>query len=173
MQRDGRAKPNILVTGTPGTGKSATVEGALEQAPHMRGLNVGQVVREHRFHEEGDEEGAVVIDEDRLLDHLEDVLAPGGFIVEHHGCELFPERWFDAVVVLTTDNTLLWDRLEQRGYSEAKIGANVECEIMEVVAEEARESYAPGVVHVWPSDTAEQLVANVRALALLAAPSSQ
>ena len=204
--RAGRRRPNVLVTGTPGTGKSATVEGALEQLPGMRGLNVGAEVRAHGLWEGEEEDGAVTLDEERLLDHLEEVLAPGGFLVEHHGCELFPERWFDAVVVLTADNTLLWDRLAARGYSQAKIANNVECEIMQVggllcarrtlvrcdrtprsfsllhslvlislqvVVQEARDSYAPAVVHVWPSDTAEQLLANSRALARLVAALEQ
>jgi adenylate kinase len=127
-----KRKPNVLVTGTPGTGKSATVEGALEQASNMRGLNVGAEVRRLGFHD-GEEDGALLIDEDRLLDHLEELLGgEGGFLVEHHGCELFPERWFDAVVVLQTDNTLLWDRLLARGYLPEKIAENVECEIMQV-----------------------------------------
>jgi broad-specificity NMP kinase len=124
-------KPNVLVTGTPGTGKSATVEGALEQLPGWRGLNVGAEVRAHRLWESEDADGTVMLDEERLLDHLEERLAEGGFVVEHHGCELFPERWFAAVVVLTADNTLLWDRLAARGYAEAKIANNVECEIMQ------------------------------------------
>lgn len=38
----------------------------------------------------------------------------GGIVVEYHGCDFFPERWFDAVFVLRTDNTVLYDRLVQR-----------------------------------------------------------
>ena len=38
----------------------------------------------------------------------------GGVVVEYHGCDFFPERWFDAVFVLRTDNTILFDRLQQR-----------------------------------------------------------
>lgn len=72
----------------------------------------------------------MLIDEDRLLDYMEELLAPGGVVVEHHGSELFPERWFDLVAVLRCDNTLLFDRLAARGYSQAKIQENVECEIM-------------------------------------------
>lgn len=41
-------------------------------------------------------------------------MSVGGNIVEYHGCDFFPERWFDAVFVLRTDNTLLYDRLQQR-----------------------------------------------------------
>ena len=54
---------------------------------------------------------------------------------------LVPCRWFDLVVVLMADNTVLYERLEKRGYEEKKISENVQCEIMQVIAEEARESY--------------------------------
>lgn len=50
-------------------------------------------------------------------------------------------RWFDVVVVLTTDNTVLYQRLERRGYHQAKIQENVQCEIMHVSIEEARAAY--------------------------------
>lgn len=45
------------------------------------------------------------------------------------------------MLVLQTDNTVLWKRLEKRGYGRKKIQENVECEIMHVIVEEARESY--------------------------------
>ena len=35
----------------------------------------------------------------------------GGNIVDYHGCDFFPQRWFDRVVVLQTDNSALHDRL--------------------------------------------------------------
>ncbi len=34
--------------------------------------------------------------------------------MDYHGCEFFPERWFDLVIVLQTDNTVLYERLEKR-----------------------------------------------------------
>ena len=43
-------------------------------------------------------------------------MSAGGNIVEYHGCDFFPERWFDAVFVLRTDNTILYDRLQLRYY---------------------------------------------------------
>ena len=49
-----------------------------------------------------------------MIDELEDTMSTGGNIVEYHGCDFFPERWFDAVFVLRTDNTILYDRLQQR-----------------------------------------------------------
>ena len=54
----------------------------------------------------------------QVLDELEDPsdinISAGGKIVEYHGCDFFPERFFQLVVVLRTDNTLLWDRLQSR-----------------------------------------------------------
>ena len=50
----------------------------------------------------------------QVCDALEDLMAEGGMVVDHHGCDFFPERWFDLVIVLQTDNTLLYERLERR-----------------------------------------------------------
>jgi adenylate kinase len=49
-----------------------------------------------------------------LLDELEARMEVGGKIIDYHGCDFFPERWFDVVFVLRTNNTLLFDRLEKR-----------------------------------------------------------
>ena len=48
------------------------------------------------------------------MDTLEPMMSSGGNIVDYHGCEFFPERWFDIVFVLRTDNTILYDRLQER-----------------------------------------------------------
>ena len=50
----------------------------------------------------------------QVCDELEDLMEEGGNIVDYHGCDFFPERWFDRVVVLQTDNTVLYDRLSRR-----------------------------------------------------------
>lgn len=49
-----------------------------------------------------------------MVDELEDKMEEGGVIVDYHGCDLFPERWFNIVFVLRTDNTQLYTRLESR-----------------------------------------------------------
>lgn len=45
---------------------------------------------------------------------MEGMMAKGGNIVDYHGCEFFPERWFDGVFVIRTNNTFLYDRLNAR-----------------------------------------------------------
>ena len=50
----------------------------------------------------------------QVIDELEPRLSAGGQIVDYHSCEFFPERWFSVVFVLRTDNSILYDRLENR-----------------------------------------------------------
>ena len=50
----------------------------------------------------------------QVLDELEDMIAEGSKIVDYHGCDFFPERFFDIVFVLSADNTILYDRLIAR-----------------------------------------------------------
>ena len=56
-----------------------------------------------------------------------------------------------------------------RGYPQRKVQENVQCEIMGVIAEEARESYAEGAVHALPSNRVEEMESNVERLAAWAA----
>ena len=110
--------PNVLVTGTPGCGKSSLCEAVLRAAPAgYRHVVVGDVVRAKGLHAGAGEHGALLIDEaaeDKIVDELEGALGEGGVLLEHHSVDFFPERWFDLVLVLRTDNTVLFDRLTKR-----------------------------------------------------------
>jgi hypothetical protein len=50
-----------------------------------------------------------------VLDSIEEEVGTmGGRILDFHTCEMFPESWIDLVVVLQTNHTILWERLEAR-----------------------------------------------------------
>jgi adenylate kinase len=61
------------------------------------------------------------------------------------------------------DTKTLYERLESRGYSEKKIRENVECDIFQVVVEEAKEAYD----EVWTRNNAslDDLERNVEEIA--------
>nr|DAD39815.1 TPA_asm: hypothetical protein HUJ06_014138 [Nelumbo nucifera] len=64
MAQNSRKKPNILVTGTPGTGKTTT-SSLLADATQLRRINVGELVKEKNLHQGWDDEfDCHVIDED-------------------------------------------------------------------------------------------------------------
>ena len=64
-----RSKPNIIITGTPGVGKTSHCE-ALVQDPTLKHLSINQVVKEKGFHEGWDEKlQTYVVDEDKVGRH--------------------------------------------------------------------------------------------------------
>ena len=153
--------PNVLITGTPGTGKTSTSQLVAERSG-FKCVNVGDLVKQHECHEGKDGEfDAYILDEDKLCDVMEPIMAEGGCIVDFHSPEFFPERWFELVLVLRTNTEVLFDRLGARGYNEKKQAENMECEIMEIVSEAAKESYAAEIVHELQSNTIEELESNV------------
>ena len=58
------------------------------------------------------------------------------------------------------DNSILYKRLEERNYSQSKIQENVECEIMKMIAEEARQGYKEDVVVYLESNTVDDMENN-------------
>lgn len=162
METRSRAAPNILVTGTPGVGKSTLCE-KLSEATGLKWLEVSKIAKENNCLEEYDPVyKCCTLDEDKLLDGLEEVMSAGGNIVDYHCCELFPERWFDIVFVLQTDNTTLYDRLTGRGYEGKKLEDNIDCEIFQTVFEEAKSSYKSNIVHRLSNTNEEELENNLK-----------
>ncbi|KAG5498687.1 hypothetical protein JKF63_02974 [Porcisia hertigi] len=157
---------NILITGTPGTGKTSMAEMIADELDDFQHVEVGKLVKEHHFYTEYDENLDTHIieeeDEDRLLDFMEPMMVKGGnHVVDYHSSELFPERWFHIVVVLHTSTEVLFERLSNRQYSEAKRSENMEAEIQCICEEEAREAYREEIVLVRANDTLEQMTSTV------------
>lgn len=134
-------RPNMLVTGTPGVGKS-TLSAELAADLGLRHIEVGAFARERDLVESYDDKlKCHVLQEDAVLDALEPIMGIGGVVIDHHSSDWFPRRWFQAIVVLRTDTATLYDRLEARGYELLKLNHNVQAEIMQIVRDEAVESY--------------------------------
>jgi adenylate kinase len=161
-----RRRPNILVTGTPAVGKTATAS-LIAEKTGLRHINVGELIKQHKCYDGHDAAlDTHILDEDKLLDLMENIFQECadegvGIVADYHSCELFPERWFDLILVLRTSTEELFDRLTERGYNEKKRSENLEAEIMQVVLEEARESYDLEIVQEVQSNTVEDMESNV------------
>ncbi|KAK0512672.1 hypothetical protein JMJ35_004689 [Cladonia borealis] len=157
-----RAQPNIIITGTPGVGKTSHCE-QLAANTGLKNLSINQIVKDRACHDGWDAEyKSWIVDEDKLLDALEDDgVQNGGYIIDWHACDLFPKSWIDLVVVLRTDTTKLYDRLKARQYPEKKLQENMDSEIMEVLLEEARGAYDEEIVVELRSDEVEDVESNV------------
>ena len=160
------SQPNILITGTPGCGKTHLAKQIVSSLKALKYVNISDIVKEKQFYQEFDKErDCFVIDEDKVGDYLEqemDIEGAGGLVVETHSLvDYFPERWFDLVICLQTNNSILFDRLKQRKYSDTKIQENIQCEIMQVIAQEAKESYPQEIVQLLPSNTEQDSSTNL------------
>ncbi|KAG6081920.1 hypothetical protein E4U15_002695 [Claviceps sp. LM218 group G6] len=77
-----RTSPNIIVTGTPGVGKTTHCE-ILSQRTGLRHVSVNQVVKDKECHEGWSEEfQSWIVDEDKLLDFIEEDVKAGGKYAE-------------------------------------------------------------------------------------------
>jgi adenylate kinase len=156
-----RSLPNIIITGTPGTGKTTHSE-LLAERTGLRHISVNEVVKDRECHEGWDDEfQSWIVDEDKLLDAIEEDAKQGGCIIDWHACDLFPKSWIDLVVVLRADTATLYDRLKARKYSETKLQENMDSEIMEVLLQEAKESYDEEIVVELQSVDADEMESNV------------
>ncbi|CAK1366534.1 unnamed protein product [Cercospora beticola] len=159
-----RTDPNIIITGTPGVGKTSHAEELARRIPTLHHLSVNDVVKKHNIGEKSDDPSdpnLQIVDEDRLLDVIENDLEEGGQIIDWHACDLFPPSLIDLVVVVRCDNGTLYDRLKARGYEEKKLQENLDCEIMEVLLQEARDAYDGEIVVELKSEKAEDIDGNV------------
>ncbi|TVY81015.1 Adenylate kinase isoenzyme 6-like protein HBR1 [Lachnellula suecica] len=156
-----RSLPNIIVTGTPGVGKTTHCE-ILAENTGLKHLSINDVVKNRGCHDGYDDEfKSWIVDEDKLLDAIEDEVKLGGYIIDWHACDLFPKSWIDLVVVLRVDSKQLYDRLKARNYPEAKLQENVDSEIMEVLLQEARESYDEEIVVELTSNSTDEMDKNI------------
>ncbi|KAK1937606.1 Adenylate kinase isoenzyme 6 [Babesia divergens] len=160
--------PNILVTGTPGVGKS-TLCSRIASAAGAVHLNVADLVKHKQLHSGWDDDmQCSIYDEEKLNDELARMgLQRGGFLVDFHSVEGIDDDDIDHVVVLSADIKVLAQRLKSRGYSDKKIDANIEAEIFKVCLEDA--SYAYGkekVVELLHNDADDSAAAEEHILSL-------
>lgn len=147
-------------------GKTTTAEQLIElsksssdaQIP-LKHLSINKIAKEQNLYDSYDEELQTnVVNEDKLLDHIEELISDGagegGWIIDWHVCDIFPERWADLVVVLLCQDTqVFYERLttdqkaeggEKREYRGKNLQENIDAEIFGVIADEAKEA--------WPND---------------------
>lgn len=157
-----RKKPNILIAGTPGVGKSSIAK-RVSKLTGLKYVNISLfAISKKLIAEHDDEMDCEVIDEDKVIAKLKKKAEKGGLLIEYHSCEFFPKEWFDKVYVIRASISVLHDRLVERDYSDSKRDENMECEIFQVCLEEAYETFGTEIVLELVNDDKKHLKKNIK-----------
>ena len=126
----------ILVTGTPGVGKT-TVAHKLASRLNARYIGITDLVKNGNLITERDDSRATLIaDTEKVSKQLQKILNDSEdktVIIEgHYAIDVVQEKDVDTVFVLRRDPAELKYTLEKRGYEEKKIWENLAAEILDV-----------------------------------------
>lgn len=142
------AKTNIIVCGTPGTGKTSLIERLKPKLSKFYFINLSQYAIEYDcvFRYERELETRA-IDRKKLLRQIEPILRLyNQNVIEVIHSSTLPKDLVTLVFVCRTNNTILYDRLKDRGYNEKKLKNNVEAEIFQLIADEAKNKFGESIV---------------------------
>lgn len=138
---------NVIVCGTPGTGKSTLIN-KLKTDKSLKKLsfiNLSEFALENGCTSAFDDNlESHVIDEDKLNRFLRPKLEVSGRVnlIECIHADMIDPDLIDLVFVCRTNNTQLYDRLKARNYNEAKIGNNIQAEIFQTILDEVKEVFS-------------------------------
>ncbi|RNA01512.1 adenylate kinase isoenzyme 6-like, partial [Brachionus plicatilis] len=81
--------PNVMITGTPGTGKTTLCSQLVEQTG-LNLISIGELAKDNNFYGEYDTElQSYELDEDKVIDEIDECMKEGGNVVDYHGCDFF------------------------------------------------------------------------------------
>jgi len=136
---------HIIVTGTPGTGKT-TLAKALAKRFSLKYVDVSAMVKDGLSEGYDKEKDCEIVDTGKLADVLGRLDEKS--VIDSHLSHYMKKEDVGVCFVCKCDIRELKKRLEERGYSETKARENLDSEIFDICATEARES-GHKVIEVW------------------------
>ena len=132
----------IVITGTPGTGKSTL-------AKKIKGklIDVTKIVKENKLCNEYDKKKqCYVMDVDILNKLLIEIIekekkrGTKKLIMDSHLSHYLPKKYVNLCIITKCELKILKKRLEKRKYSKEKVRENLDCEIFDICLNEAKEA---------------------------------
>lgn len=132
----------ILITGTPGVGKS-TLAKRIAETLGITHIDVTDYIKMNKLYESYDNELCTYIfDEKRIAKHLGRVVRKlDSVIIDTHSPGVASKINLDFIFLLKCDTKTLYERLADREYSDKKIQENIECECLNVVGGELEDIF--------------------------------
>lgn len=153
----------IIITGTPGTGKT-TVSKLLHQRVDSKLISINSLLEDYDLDLGTDElRGYRIVDTDAMIpivDDIKDKYSDTLIIFEGHLAQDYPNS--DKIVVLRCNPLVLKRRLSTRDWSDEKIQENVSAEVLGVCTSESYDTYGDITEEIdTTSMTPEKIVENI------------
>ena len=164
----------IVITGTPGTGKT-TISKAIAKAIHADYLSLTRFVTAKGLYSGIDRErSSKIVDIERTRKSLRSLISRGDMIiVDTHVADSIPRERTRKVIVLRCHPRVLESRLRKKGWSANKVRENVLAEMLDACYMIAISYY--GAKKVYQLDTSSRRLEKCVALAkkILLQPASE
>lgn len=162
MKGRNKFKKVIIVTGTPGVGKTAVSELLAEKLDASH-IDLATVVKRERLTKGFDQRrGTLIADEDKLKKRVRKLIeqCPHRVIIDgHYAASIIPKTRVTRAFVLRCHPRRLKERMEHRGFRGTELWENLAAEILDVCLYEAVMSL--GQDRVCEIDTTEKTVGAV------------
>ncbi len=129
-------KKVILISGTPGTGKTSIAKYVAEKL-NLEYIHIG----DEEEYVCGNESGVKIIDVDKMIKWIDKKREGSNkqLIIDSHLSHYYPASKTELCIITRCDPYELKKRLQKRGYNEEKIKTNLEAEAIDLILQEAIE----------------------------------
>ncbi len=152
----------ILITGTPGTGKT-TVSSVLKERLDAHLIAINELVLEkHLYTGVHPQKKYKIVDMEALIKELNFLTQKsneGDVIIEGHLSHFYEKS--DLVIVLRADPHLLSKRMKSKGWNDSKIDENLEAEALGICSYEAHQIHSGKANEIDTSDISPQQVSDL------------
>ena len=140
----------IIVTGTPGTGKTTVAKG-LAKGLDLKYIDANIIIKKHKLSDGYDKKRksriigikklnkALIKEISMLKKDKGNKAGCNGIVIDSHLSHYLPKRYVDMCIVTRCNLKELKRRLTRRKYSAGKVRENMDAEIFDVCLAEAKE----------------------------------
>jgi len=136
----------IVISGTPGTGKTALAKQQAKKLGYLH-INLNPLIKEQRLYENFNRKKQTYDVDIKKINKLlikiieyEKKSNTKGIIIDSHLSHYLPKKYVNACIITKTELKTLKKRLEARKYSKEKVRENLDSEIFDICLNEAIEN---------------------------------